>query len=377
MGWRYFAETLNGDGTSSPLASDLPLTDVTITQVLSGPDQLTATIDPLDFRLRTQGGGPLLQAWSSAIYAEEDGVIRVGTIYNHTSEAGPSFQIECVGFGAYPSEQPYTDPTSWNGVEVDPLDVVRKIWDWLQDQPDGNIGMTLDQLKTGKKIGVELQQGEFDSESGPLSYESGPFQLGFWLAQDLGGEIDKLSDSTPFDWRERHQWELNDSISHHIDFGYPRTGRRLDDLRFVLGENIMVVPTVTVSGDDYASEVLGLGAGEGRAMIHAIQKRDTGRLRRAKVVTNKTAKDLKAINAAALAEIQWRSLMDGDITEIQLSDHPHAPVGSVTPGDEIFVQGRLGWRVLEMWCRVTAVSFRPSDPSAQTLSVTRSDRVTS
>jgi hypothetical protein len=377
MGWRYFAETLNGDGTATPLASDLPLQDVTITEVLSGPDLLTASINPRDDRLRTETGAPLFQEWKTAIYAEENDHIRVGTIFNHNEENGPSFAMECVGFGGYPAEQPYTDPVSWNGVEVDPLDVVRKIWDWLQAQPDGNLGMILGDTLTGKKIGVELQQGEFDTQSGPLSYESGPFQLGFWLAQDLGAEIDKLSESTPFDWRERHRWLNNDTIGHNIDFGYPRLGRRLNDLRFVLGENIRVIPTVTVSGADYASEVLALGAGEGRAMIHATQKRATGRLRRAKVVTKKSAKDQRAINAVALAELQWRAMMDGDITELQLSDHPHAPVGSVSPGDEIFVQGRLGWRVLEMWCRVTAVSFRPSDPSAQTLSVVRSDRVTS
>lgn len=373
MAWRYFAETLNGDGTADLLASDLPLQDVTITPTLSGPDQLTASINPRDERLVAVGGLPLLQEWSSAIYAEEDGDIRGGGILEHSEMDGPNLTIECVGFGGYPERQPYTE--SWSGVEVDPLDVVREIWRHLQAQPDGNLGLQISQLKTGLKIGVELKQGEFDTVSGPLSYQSGPFYLADYLNQNLGEEIDKLAEAHGFDWRERHQYAADGTVEHFIDFGYPRLGRRLDDLRFVLGENIFAIPRVTVDGEDYASEVLALGAGEGRTIIRATQRRETGRLRRCVSKVDKSARDQRAVNAVALGELKWRSMMDGDITEIQMVDHPHAPVGSVSPGDEVFIQGRLGWRTLEMWCRVTAVSIKPADPHAQTLSVTRSDRM--
>lgn len=374
--WRYFAETLNGDGTADLLASDLPLQDVSITQAVSAPDSISFSVKPRDERLIGPDGQSLLKSWQSAVYAEESGNIRAGGIYVHEeNEPDGTLACEAVGFGGYPAGQPYTE--SWSGVEVDPLDVVRQIWNHLQSQPMGNLGVTLDQLKTGLKIGVEMAQGEFDTESGPLVYESGPIYLADYLNQDLGDEIDKLAKSAPFDWRERHAYADDDTIDHFIDFGYPKIGRRIEDGRFVIGENIFAIPVVTVDGDDYADTVLALGAGEGRTMIRAVARNNTGRLRRVKSVTDKTQRTAVGIRSVAQNELQWRSLMDGDVTEVALVDHPNAPVGMISPGDEIYLQGKLDWQTIEMWCRVTSITIRPSDMSVQTMSITRSDRISS
>ena len=63
------------------------------------------------------------------------------------------------------------------------------------------------------------------------------------------------------------------------------------------------------------------------------------------------------------------------ISEIVLQDHPHAPVGSVELGDEIRIQGDAGWREVDMWARVTAISIRPDAADTQVLSVQRSDTI--
>ncbi len=80
-GWRYLAQRLTRDGSSGPwLDNELPLTDVSFTDVLSGPTQLTATITPELTRLVAADGKPLLDEWGTAIYAEADGEIRAAAI---------------------------------------------------------------------------------------------------------------------------------------------------------------------------------------------------------------------------------------------------------------------------------------------------------
>lgn len=51
-GWRYMAQTMDGTGTPGAwLSHELPLSNVSITDVLSGPPQMTATISPLHRQL--------------------------------------------------------------------------------------------------------------------------------------------------------------------------------------------------------------------------------------------------------------------------------------------------------------------------------------
>jgi hypothetical protein len=370
-GWRYLAQRLDGTGDGGELLDvDLPLSDVSYKDVLSGPSQLSGTIDPAFAKLRVDGK-PLLNEWGTAIWAEEDGVIIGGGILASSGFVGPKWSIDCVGYSGYAKNMPYLG--SYAGVEVDPLDVVRHIWSHIQSQPEGNLGLTLGSLTTGLKIGTQSEQVEFDTQNGPVSFEAGPVKLNWWQTQDLGGEIDRLAKETPFDYHERHQWE-GDVIKHYLDFAYPRMGRRLDNLRFVVGENVHVIPSVDRNGDDYASEILGLGAGEGRTMQMAQLRRTSGRLRRVAIVEDKSARSKKAIAAVADAEMAWRKNLDV-ISEIVLLDHPHAPMGAVKPGDEIYLEGQMDWVDVGMWLRVLSSTLQPASGNAMTLTVTPSDRV--
>ena len=370
-GWRYLAQRLTGEGDDGELLDvDLPLNDVSLTDVLSGPTQLSGTIEPSFSKLMV-GGAPLLNEWGTAIYAEEDGNIIGGAILTASGFVGPKWSLDCMGFSGYLYDMPYLG--SWFGVEIDPLDVVREMWTHAQGQPSGDLGMIVSSLDTGLKIGVELEQVEFDTESGPISFESGPVKLNWWQTHDLGGEMDKLAKETPFDYHERHQWE-GDTIKHYLDFAYPRMGRRHNQLRFVAGENVHVVPSVDRNGDDYASEILALGAGEGRTMKMAQLRRSTGRLRRVGIVEDKSARSLKAVQSVAATDMAWRKNLDV-VSEIILVDHPHAPMGSVKPGDEIYLEGRLDWMELGVWVRVLSTTLQPANGNAMTLAVTPADRV--
>lgn len=370
-GWRYIAQRLTGDGGGGEfLDMDLPLQGVSITHTLSGHDELNASISPEVARLIAPDGRPLFEKWGTAIYAENNGVIRAGTIVTDTSSEGPQFSLECIGFSGYAIDMPFTD--GWYGVEVDPLDVYRKIWDHLQGQPGGNLGLEIDDLKSGLKIGTELKQVEFDTESGPVSFEAGPVKLAWHLTHNLQQEIDKLAEETPFDWRERHRWD-GDQVRHFIDLGYPSLGQRRENLRFEIGVNIYEYPQVV--NDEYATDVLMLGAGEGAAMKNHTASRRSGRLRRVAVVTDSSLKSKRAVRSAAEAEVAWRSGRD-DIPNFRVVSHDYAPLGSFAPGDEILIQGRVPWRdEVSFWARVVSTTINPEDGDLVDIEVTRSDRL--
>lgn len=363
-GWRYYAFKMNGDGTETPLHNSLPLNTVTLDTELSGPGGISASL-PLGARkgLGTNAD-ELLLPWSTAIYAERSGQIRQGGILTNVEDAGAGLKLDCVGFSGYLNGQPYTG--DYSGVQVDPLALVRLIWSHAQTKAGGNLGIVVDGTTSPVRVGKAAVDGN-------TSREEGPFILGWWETHDLGKVIDDLATDTPFDYHITHTWD-GDRIVHRLQLGYPSIGRRRTDLRFVLGENVFTQPTVDYEGEDYADEVLVLGAGEGRKMVRGLQQRQgSGRLRRTVVVEDKTRTDQAAANRAALDELSYR-LGSPDLQSLVLTNHPHAPIGSYTVGDEILVTTREGWHDgLSLWVRILAVST-DTEGDVDTLTVARSEK---
>lgn len=370
MTWRYIAERVNGDGTATQIHGDVPLADVSITKTLSGPDRITGVIKGKQPSLIGRDGQSLLQQWSTAFYAVDDSdAIRAGGILAAPAVRGQDHDIDCIGFAGYPQGMPYND--SWYGVQVDPLDVVRRIWDHLQTQRRGNIGVEVDATTSPIRIGDELEVVSFTTGLGEgVSFEAGPVKLNWWTDTDLGKTIDDLARDTPFDYWEEHFFDAAGKIRHRLRLAYPGRGRRRTDLRFVVGENVSTVPDLVPYADEYANEVIALGAGEGRDMIHTTLPGDDGRIRRVAVVTDKTAKSNKAIADFARSELVVRQGLL-EVEEIAVWQHPNAPVGSWDEGDEINIRGDLPWGELDIWRRIVATTITPENPEVAVISLAR------
>src|SRR5699024_4655274 len=252
--WRYIAQRLP---SGEWLDWDLPLAGVEILHELSGPGGLNGTVPVEVARLTGPDGLPVLLPWGCAIWAEASGEIRGGGILVRSEYAGAEWSLECVGIGGYPQGQAWLGK-EYKGVQVDPLDIVRKIWDHLQGEPGGDLGVVLDDTTSPVTVGEPADPDDEGSEPDP-------FRLTPWDTADVGSVIDDLAASTPFDY-VTHTTCAGDSeqLHHRLELAYPRRGSRRDDLRFVVGENVAVDPTQTMDGDDYASVVLGIGSGEGR-----------------------------------------------------------------------------------------------------------------
>lgn len=373
MAWRYFAQRLTGNGAGEIIDLDIPLSGPRLTRALSGPGRITGDI-PIEIgRLQDADGTPLLKRWGTAIYAEASGQIRQGGILVHNEFNGQGWSLDCVGFSGYLKDLPYTDSRFF--VKEDPLNIVRHIWAHAQAQPNGNLGMIVDPTTSPVLIGTELEQVEFDTQAGPVSFEAGPKKLAWWLTDDLGGEIDTLAKETPFDYLEEDAWNSDrTAIVHRLRLSYPRRGTRRHDLRFVLNENIFVPPKTTDDGEEYANAVLALGAGEGRDMVRSpIIANPDGNLRRVAVVIDKQIRFQSRANDLARAELAWRQ-NSIDIQNLTVVDHSHARIAELQLGDEILVQSESGYADVSQWSRIISISETPNEGDTADLTLLRTDK---
>lgn len=370
--WRFFAQRMTGDGLGGEIIHpDLPLADVEIEDMLTGHNGLTGTISPEFASLIADDGRPLLDEYGTAIWAEESGNIHGGGILTSSDFSGPQWGITCTGLTGYLEDLPYASSTFF--VETDPLDILRHIWTHVQSQPGSNLGLEVDPLLTGLKVGTVLEQVEFDTQSGPVSFESGPYKLAWYQTHNLADNADGLASDTPFDWHEEHYW-VGDVLHHRLRLGYPNIGRRRADLRFVIGENVHVIPDVNRDGAEYADEVWVLGAGEGSAMKRGVARANINKLRRVAVVADPSLRSQTSVNAAAQREVKYRNTID-TIASVVVRDHPHADIGSVQVGDEVLVEGPTGWIDVNTWYRVVSRTIRPFSPDRMELALLRSDRI--
>ena len=338
----------------------VPLSDADYTQTLSGPRGLSGTL-PEGYPL------PVLE-WGSALWVEGDGRFYGGGIVTTVEHEDRSIRVSCVGPSGYAAGMPWLAPRE-DLIEVDPLDIVRKIWSHLQTEPGGEIHLAVDATTSPVRVGEEERDVEFTTGDGEdVSFQTGPFRLNAVDTQDLAKVIDDLASDTPFDYLEETSWNGED-IVHRLRLGYPKIGVRRTDHRYHTTENLSVLPALGLDENTYASEVLLVGAGEGREAVTGHVPSAPSRLRRVAIVADKSIRSKKAAVNAARAELSRRSNA-GEITELVVVDSVSAPLYELAPGDTIYVSGPLATGAeLDHWVRVVEISRSLDDPTTAALTV--------
>ncbi len=334
----------------------LPLSGVQITWDLTA-DALTGTINP-NYALGVAADGrPVLDEWSTLIYAVADGQIRWGGILIHSDFTGPSWQIQASGFRGYPPNLPYLGPV-YKQTAVDPLDVIRMLWTHLQSYPSGNLNLTVDTATHSAVI---------------IGTAAAPYELDPWNNTDCGSEISTLLATIPAEMTEAHAFTANgEAVTHTLAFGIPRVGRRRDDLRFVEDENVAAIIPLARDGASYANGVSATGSGTGSAAPQVTLAVDDGRLRRIAIWQDQRITTTDVLKPMAQRVLAAKQNMGGAASAV-ITNHPNAPAGSIATGDDILVQFVSGWEAGQaIWHRVTALTLEP-ETGLTTLTLARSD----
>lgn len=364
-------------GTGEWITRDLVLTDVENTITLSGPGTITGNLEPEFNRVLWPDRLRVAEDWATMIYALDDN----GNFTNHGIVLPPTAyddaaRITCAGVSSYPNGYIFTDSRLWgpqakvpakknkNGKIVrpgkpeiarpDPLAIFVDHWEWIQAQPHSDLGVTI----TGDK---NTKQGGTASKVLIGNYAE-PYRLRKWEAPDLGSEIDTLAQLTPFDFREVVTWNGNEP-KHSIEVGYPRLGTKRDDLRFAMGENVPLIPAVqTVEAG--ANMLIGLGKGEaGPSMAYEEMPWTDGRLRRHRVLTDKTATNEVLKRRMAIYREAFNQRYD--VTSVAVVDHPNARLSSLRLGDDIrVVADHPEFGPIDVWVRILSITRSESDEAA-------------
>lgn len=150
MSWRYIAQRAT---TLEFLDWDVPLDRDELGWALSGAGVLRGKVSPDVGSLRAADGSLLLDEWGTLLYAESNGRIRWGGIVTKSRFEGAVWNVEAVGFAAYPQGIPY-DGENWGGFAVDPLAAVRQLWTHVQSRQDGDLNVVVDSDTSPVRLGV-------------------------------------------------------------------------------------------------------------------------------------------------------------------------------------------------------------------------------
>ncbi|WP_449281260.1 hypothetical protein [Leucobacter sp.] len=152
-----------------------------------------------------------------------------------------------------------------------------------------------------------------------------------------------LAAATPFDFVTRTE-RTHGAPKLTLEIKYPAAGRTRSDLVFERGRNIIGVPTVLIP-NDYASEVIAVGAGEGESIegwdlnLEVTVTETDPRMRRTAVYSDPSITDKRVLTSVGRADLR-RLRATLHVPELLVRDDPNCPIGAWSAGDIITI--RLG-----------------------------------
>ena len=158
------------------------VTSPSITWTLNNADAFTCTLAPPRADMMDATGNAIITEWRDAVYLEENDEIKFGGICTQSTMNGPAWQLTAMGFSGYPNSMPYEGPNV-SRTRIDALDAVRLIWNWLQGQTGGNIGLELGNVKSGYLLGNTSPPGGATAIAGFGPFGTGTGKPNFiWVA---------------------------------------------------------------------------------------------------------------------------------------------------------------------------------------------------
>ncbi|MFE6334012.1 hypothetical protein ACFVOK_12430 [Streptomyces sp. NPDC057798] len=328
--------------TGDVLHWNLPLSEVEYGPEISGPGSLKATL-PTAFR---RSLGDALDAGDTVLLVERNARLDWGGLLWRAEPEGNTLPVEASGFTSYLHRR-FDLHGNLDGrgpyIEADPCDVIRDVWAYAQAQPDGDIGVVVDDTKSKAKTGTAKD----------------PYTTSKTDPRNLGEIVDEMAEiDDGLEWSETVAWRGR-RAERRIILGAPRLGRRREDLTFTTGANVVGTPHVIKDADSYAQWVIGLGAGEGKKRKVVVDGVRNGRLRLEHRLET-SEKDEAKLKRRAHRERLARQVLPS-LTELEIIDHPAAPIHALRIGDDVRIRLFEPHTEYDGWCRIVGWMVRPGE----------------
>jgi hypothetical protein len=327
---RVMAQRFTGEW----MKRDLPIHDLEVERVLNGGGNLRGFLSPTYRDLMWNDGYKLLEPWGTWLHLEVRNQIWGSYIVTEPAElSNQELTVDAIGFGGYPYDMDFLGTISLEN--FDPGVIQKLIWEHLEDVNGHPLNVTVEDLITGQVWGRPKVKEDGTSEPDP-------YQIMPWEFKDSGQEIDNVVKAVPYDWVERTAWNSDKSeVNRWIARAYPKFGRRRDDLDFIEGQNIVEVVSVGEQDGQYASDIAGVGKGEGAESIYAVTSTvHPIRTRRLKTITDKVVDNEQQMNSI-IRDAAAKSKPIPRIKSIVVNVNARgAPYGSWDLGDEISIKTR-------------------------------------
>lgn len=359
--WRYLVQRLGGEADGEIFETELPVENFVRGRALSAPPTSSAQITHPIARLIAADGKPLIRKWETAIYPVVDDQIRGGYIVSNNSWNGEVWNLTLVGFSASPKGQPYQAITEWPG--ADPADVFRHIWTHHQEQPGANLHVQVGDATTDIRLPVPVAAVVEGDTARDEVYRLNP-----WTNLDMGKSLDDLTVLGGFDWRERHTWGRAEfPIDHFIELG--KIGGQKRDVRLVYGENVLTEPDVD-DGEmgDFATDIILLGAGEGKDRVRGYAGRPWEGIRRYKVIEDEDV-DSKGQADKEAREALARYRGEPKLGSVTVVQHPNADIHALEPGDEVQYYAETPHLVIDRWVKIIDIKDSPDQSDVAVMTV--------
>ena len=250
---------------------ELPVgSDFEYVEQLSGPTVMRGSFRPEIISVQELN----LDGYAYWLHVEINQEIRASAIMLPPQYAESALTFSAEGISATPHYNIYDGV--FQQIQVDPLSVVRTIWNYVQALPQSDLGVIVSGLSSPVRLGEpatsqayndktaaaeaivqRIQSGEpyfedwtwngmpeivgiyndaliqdwrnagspaddlgwlQDYVSGHRPSDAKPYELVWWNATNCGEEIDKLAGQTPFDYIERHAWNADKTdVLHYFD----------------------------------------------------------------------------------------------------------------------------------------------------------------
>lgn len=347
----------------APLHGAVDLRGVTLYRAINEPGEIKGTLDKSqayeEMVVEGESSTVRLMRDHGTLIVADDGNRAWGFIVDFATQDVDSqdrLVIAGTGFGFLPSGEPWLSAHT-KYVQEDPLNIVRDIWAYISGR-DNSLTVTVDSTRSPVRVGEEERRVEFTTGDGTdVGFDTGPYVLVWYNADDLQKHIEDFAEETPFEWRELTRFDREGYAppEFHIQLGHPRLGSaRRDELHFTVGVN--VTDPAFEDEQDWFSEVLVIGNGEGQA-----KKRGRGyranpdRLRKVKVIEDNSLMTNSLCAKRAQDEADRADREGVFINECTVLGHDAAPFGTFDIGDTITIHGNFTWGRHVQDCRIRSI----------------------